>query len=282
MRTTISPKPIAVGTPIYLELIESLPVDSIEITEEVRRFHQESLIRGAYRDHTDAARAVWPEGPRGVSYFQMAGLALKVLEPDREFDLVIFVTASPDCQLTHFAGPRFIEQLDGPVGIMGIGDHGVAGPFTALRLAISHLRHGLVDRALILAMEQGMLPVLPGQLRVPNDSAVAMVVSLREGLRIDRLAVERNRSPELPPVDPTGTLLVKGGGGDFAETRQYAGTWKVETEYACTGAWERFASGFGEFDHSRVVLADADPYLPYQCVAELVADSRPSAEEPIR
>ncbi len=280
MKTTLSPGPAASDAPVYLERIESLPTELIEISEEVLMFHRESLLRGSYRNHVTAEDVVWPEGPRGVSYFQMAGLALEVLHPDRDFDLVVFVTATPDCQLTHFAGPRFNERLAGRAGIMGIGDQGVAGPFTALRLVSNHLRHGLAERALILVMEQGMLPILPGQLRVPNDSAVAMVVSRRGGLRIGNLAVERDRSPAYPADAPADTVLVRGPGADFADAWQFAETWKPERDYACTGVWERFASGFGELDLPRVVLADTDPHLPYRCMVEFTDDSRPAPEEP--
>ncbi|WP_100444593.1 beta-ketoacyl-[acyl-carrier-protein] synthase family protein [Glycomyces xiaoerkulensis] len=279
MRTIVSPRPLEADTPIYLERIESLPVDLIEISEEARRFHQESLLRGAYRNHVTAEEVRWPEGPRGVSYFQMAGLSLQVLAPDRDFDLVVFVTATPDCQLTHFAGPRFDEELPDGAGIMGIGDHGVAGPFTALRLVVNHLRNGLAERALVLAMEQGMLPILPGQLRVPNDSAVAMVVSLRGGMRIDRLAVERNRRPEPAPDQPSDALLVQGAGGDFLEAQRFSDIRKPETTYACTGVWERLAAALGDTAWPRIVLADADPHLPYRCLAEFTADPESTAEE---
>lgn len=281
MRTTPSFEAHAPDDPVYMERIVPLQLELIEVPDLLFAFHRESLLRGSYRNHVTAADAVWPEDALGVSYFQMARLALEVLAPDRDFDLVVFVTATPDCQLTHYAGPLFNEQLPGSPGIMGIGDNGVAGPFTALRLASNHLRHGLVDRVLILTMEQAMLPILPGQLRVPNDSAVAMIVSRRSGLRIDSLAIERTLRPTVAADTSADTLLVQGTGGDFIDPQEYTEIWKPEGTYACTGVWERFASGLPGLAQSRVVLADADPHLPYRCIAELSADTRPAVKDAV-
>jgi hypothetical protein len=279
VRTLVDPPPVRADAPVRLERIEALPVETIEIADLVRDFHRESLIRGVYRDHAPADRLEWPAGARGVSYYQMAGLALETLGDDRDFDLVVFVTATPDCQLTHFSGPRFNEELPGRPGIMGIGDHGVAGPFTALRLVANHLRHGLVSRALVLVMEQAMLPVVPGQLRVPSDSAVMMVVSSRSGPRIDRIAVDR--AEDAPPEidDLERSLVVQGANADFVPAHRHGDTWKTERTYACTGVWERYATGSAPGDR-RVVLADADPTLPYRCVAVLEPETPMPPEEP--
>jgi hypothetical protein len=280
MRTVVDPPPVGAAAPVRLERIESLPVENIEIADMVREFHRESLIRGVYREHGPADQLTWPEGARGISYYQMAGLALETLGDDRDFDLVVFVTATPDCQLTHFSGPRFNEELPGRPGIVGIGDHGVAGPFTALRLVANHLRYGLVSRALVLVMEQALLPVIPGQLRVPSDSAVMMVVSSRSGPRLDRVRVERVEDAP-PQVDELErSLVVQGAGADFLPTHRFGDTWKTERSYACTGVWERFASGAAATEHRRVVLADADPSLPYRCVAVLDNDNTEEGPRP--
>lgn len=279
MRTAVNPTFDRRDAPVYLERIEALPVTDIEITDLVREFHQESLIRGVYREHASGEGVRWPEASRGISYYQMAGQALDVLGDDRDFDLVLFVTATPDCQLTHFSGPRFNEELPGRPGIMGIGDHGVAGPFTALKLAANHLRFGLVDRVLVLIMEQGMLPVLPEQLRVPSDSAVMLVVSTRGGLRLDRVSVERAEGVPTEVDALEQSLVVQGEGADFLPAHRFGDTWKTERGYACTGVWERFATGAADLPRRRVVLADADPSLPYRCVAVLSSGTDAPPEE---
>jgi len=282
VRTTVDVSDGRRHLPVYLESIRSLPVSTIEITDLIREFHRTSLVRSLYERKGWASEYVWPEHALGVSYYQMAGLALEMLAPDRDFDLVIFVTATPDCQLTHFSGPRFNEVLPGRPGFIGIGDQGIAGPFTGLRIAANHLRFGLVRRALVLVMEQAMLPLMPSHLRIPRDSAVAMVVSQRSGLRLGAGSITRNTRVETRIDNPRDALLVSGADvGDLnlgAEDTGFAEVCKSDGEYACTGVWETLADRLPSVRQDRIVVADVDTVLSYRCLLELTR-SEPGPQE---
>lgn len=260
--------------PVYLERIDSLPVEEIEIPERIRQFHRSSLIGSIYSNKGVASEYAWPESARGTSYFHMAGLALDRLAPDRDFDLVILVTATPDCQLTHYSGLQFGEVLAGRPGLIGVGGQGVAGPFTALRIARNHLRFGLADRALVIIMEQAMLPIMPDHLWHPRDSAVAMVVSRRSGLRLGAESINRNGAPwPSPEQNYDNAALILGStvtDVDFvAPPAGFAEQCQAEGGYACTGVWETLAARLPALSHDRIVVADVDRPLSYRCFLEL-------------
>jgi hypothetical protein len=285
VRTGVAVSSKWIDAPVYLERVDSLPVAEIEVTERVREFHRASLIRSVYERRGSASEYTWPEAALGASYFHMAGLALEVLAPDRDFDLVVLVTATPDCQLTHFSGPRFNEALPGRPGFIGVGDQGVAGPFTALRIVRNHIRYGLVERAIVLVMEQAMLPVMPDHLRAPRDCAVAIVVSRRSGLRLAAESITRDGAarPRAVP-DYQNAVLIQGSGItdlDFiAPKARFGEVWKPEGNYACTGVWETLATRLPSLRHGRVVLADVDQPLSYRCYLELI-HTPPTQEEAV-
>ncbi|MEV0156313.1 hypothetical protein AB0H57_21645 [Micromonospora sp. NPDC050686] len=266
--------------PVCLERIVTLPLEQIEITETVRAYHRESLVRSLYQRKDRTGEYAWPESAFGASYFQMAGLALDVLAPDRDFDLVVFVTATPDCQLTHYSAPQFNEALPGRPGFIGIGDQGAAGPFTAVRIVRNHLRFGLVERAIILIMEQALIPQTPDRLWVPRDSAVALVLSRRGGLVLGSEAISRNSAIRLPPGGSEESVLIQGNGmteTDFAAPgARFAQVWRPDGDYACTGVWETLASRLPQLRHNRVVLAEADQTLSYRSFLEL---TRPAGDD---
>lgn len=272
MRTAVAVNRRWRDAPVYLERIESLPVEEIEITESVREFHRASLVSSIYQGV--ASEYAWPEGARGTSYFHMAGLALDLLAPDRDFDMVILVTATPDCQFTHYNGLQFDGVLSGRPGLIGIGGQGVAGPFTALRLAKNHLRFGLADRALVIIMEQAMLPLMPDHLWDPRDGAVAIVVSRRSGLRLAAESIDRNGAPR-PTMGQNyeDAVLIRGSGVtdvDFvAPHARFAEQYRAEGGYACVGVWDTLAARLPSLSHGRIVVTDVDKPLSYRCFLEL-------------
>ncbi|HEY2794385.1 MAG TPA: hypothetical protein VGJ28_18630, partial [Micromonosporaceae bacterium] len=274
MRTAMSGDRRFLTAPVYLERIESLPVGQVEVPEGIREYHQESLIRSIYEGKDTIDEFEWPKQALGVSFFQMAGLALDTLAPDVDFDLVVLASATPDCQITHFSGPRFDEVLPGHPGMIGVGDQGAASPFTAVRLAWNHLRYGLADRAIVLVMEQALLPVTDGSNWAPRDSAVVMVLSRRSGLRLEAASITRgeDRRP-LADRDYEDTLLIQGNGVtdlDFVAPRpRFGEIWKADGDYACTGVWDRLADGLPSLNHDRIVLAEVDRPLSYRCALEI-------------
>jgi hypothetical protein len=284
MRTGVTGDGLWLDAPVYLERIESLPVADIKIPDSVRRYHQESLTRSVYEGQDADGAFAWPEHAPGVSYFHMAGLALDTLAPDVDFDLVVLATATPDCQITHFSGPRFDETLPGHPGVIGIGDQGAAGPFTAVRLAWNHIRHGLVDRAIVLAMEQALLPVTNDHLWAPRDCAVVLVLSRRSGLRLTAGSITRGTGTQPSAAsDYEDAVLIQGSGVtdlEFVSPRaRFGEIWKAQGEgaYACTGVWDLLAARLPSLSHDRIILAEVDQPLSYQCVLELTRT--PSEEE---
>jgi hypothetical protein len=248
------------------------------VTEPVRDFHRASLRQSIYAEKGSAGDHVWPEDAHGASYFQMAGLALELLAPDRNFDLVILVTATPDCQLTHYSGSRFDEVLPGRPGLIGIGDQGVAGPFTALRIARNHIRFGLADRALVLIMEQAMLPAAPDSMWEPRDSAVAIVVSRRSGLQLTADSINRNGAAPSPVErDYETAVLIQGSSVTdldlIAPNARFGEIWKSEGPYSCTGVWETLAARLPSSRHERILVADIDQPLSYRCFLEITRET---------
>ncbi|MFI1002541.1 hypothetical protein ACIP10_26380 [Streptomyces galbus] len=193
----------------------------------------------------------WLTGGARVSYHDMVRVVVERLGAELAgVDLVVTVDASPDCRHQSFPACLLAAALPGDPLVLGISEQGVAGPFTALRLAHDQLRAGLRRRALVLVVEQSTLP--PGSFAGPvEDVAVALLLDAGPGPgpRLERPEVGiTGRGPEAAPPTPD-----------------------APPGHPCAGAWltlaDRLAGPGGPpyGPDGRLVIADRDPVLPYAC-----------------
>jgi hypothetical protein len=221
--------------------------------------------RASLRNHMTAlygelADPSWPDGGALVSYHHMARAVVGELGPDLTgVDLVIIVDASPDCRHQSFAGPVLTALLPGDPVMLGISEQGVAGPFTALRVAWQYLNSGAARRALVVVMEQSTLPPAAGADRVGQDVAVAMVLGPDGVVRLGLPEVTPTRSAAGNRPAPDVDLVVTGHAADG---------------HPCAGVWLQLAEVLGgSLDGGRILVTDQDPVLPYRCA---VTVTRPS------
>ncbi|WP_141208956.1 hypothetical protein [Streptomyces griseorubiginosus] len=216
--------------------------------------HLRALHRAAGSPDPTVELAWLTEGAR-VSYHDMVRVVVERMRARLDdVDLVVTVDASPDCRHQSFPACLLGAALPGDPLVLGISEQGVAGPFTALRLAHDQLRAGLRRRALVLVVEQSTLP--PGSFAGPvQDVAVALLLGNGPGPgpRLERPEVGiTGRGLEAAPAPPAST-----------------------DAHLCAGVWLTLADqwagpGGPPYDpEGRLVVADRDPVLPYACRAAL-------------
>ncbi|MFH8800940.1 hypothetical protein ACH4F6_15285 [Streptomyces sp. NPDC017936] len=264
------------------------PRDQRPYVDHVRALHRAA---GAPDPTEDLG---WLTGGSGVSYHDMVRVVVERLADDLAgVDLVVTVDAGPDCRHQSFPACLLGAALPGDPLVLGISEQGVAGPFTALRIAHDQLRAGLRRRALVLVLEQSTLPPgSPG--RPPEDVAVALLLGDGAGPRLER-----------PEVDVVGRVAdaVPRREALHAVGRPRASGPAPAPEAAvhrpCTGVWLALAhlmehsGGRPQPADGRLVVAERDPVLPYACRLTLTwpaparepgpsaAPSAPSVLEPV-
>ncbi|MCI4066942.1 hypothetical protein MRQ36_32020 [Micromonospora sp. R77] len=195
--------------------------------------HMESL----HGEFTDLS---WLTGGTVVSYHDMVRAVVDELGPAlADVDLVITVDGSPDCRHQSFPGALLADLLPGEPLMMGISEQGVAGPFTALRVAHHQLRTGGARRALIVVMEQSTLPPDDTAVRPTRDVAVALLLGGSGTLTVDAptLAVTRTGPAGWPVVD--ADLLVAGAHVDDLPTGKPVRRAEPDTPASATHPWRR-------------------------------------------
>ncbi|WIN00191.1 hypothetical protein ACTOB_003885 [Actinoplanes oblitus] len=231
--------------------------------------------RQSLREHMTAlygelADPAWPDGGALVSYHHMARAVVGELGAHLGgVDLVITVDASPDCRHQSFAGPVLADLLPGDPALIGVSEQGVAGPFTALRIAWHHLNSGAARRALIVVMEQSTLPPAAGADRVDRDVAVAMLLGPDGTVRLGLPEVTVTRSVPAgrtvhQAVDPDVDVVVAGAGTAGPPAR--VPVLRAADGHPCAGVWLVLAELLGgRHDGGRILVTDDDPALPYRC-----------------
>lgn len=246
----------------------------------------------AYRDHVESVYGAlpdfsWLEDGAAVSYHDMARVIARELAEDLvDVDLVITVDGSPDCRHQSFPSCLLADLMPGDPMLLGISEQGVAGPFTALRVAYDRLADGSSRRALVLVMEQTTLPPDDRAVRPARDVAVALLLGPDGAIPLERPVVtvdgrgasdgrrtagapERAEDGAYGPdgvYDPRADGVVAGAG----LTRPLRGTVlaRAEPGHPCAGVWLALAGLLERTDgrpEGRVLLADRDPVLPYHC-----------------
>jgi hypothetical protein len=139
------------------------------------------------------------------SYGQMAA---RVLEGHREasgpIDLIVLTYANSEILPREEAGLYLASAFPSARMVYAVSDQGLLAPFTALKLIAGHFREGDFERAAVVALEQGYVPLVCGQpAKMPtSDVAVAVIV-------------ERGASPA-PAASPPVILRKAGGSANAA------------------------------------------------------------------
>ena len=236
---------------------------------ELGRFqeHMESL----YGPFADVA---WLAEGTAVSYHDMARvIARRMADELADVDLLITVAASPDCRQFSLPGCVLASLAPGEPLMFGLSEQGIAGPFTALRIAADLIAAGTSRRALVLVMEQRTVPPDDGVTRPQSDVAVGLLLGGDHGVRLDRpqvTVVGRGSAPAALPALPDAGAFVLGTGIEEPATSGAAVT-RAEDGHPCAGVWLALARFLrrGGPPGSRVLVADRDPVLPYACTVLL-------------
>jgi hypothetical protein len=137
-----------------------------------------------YREYTGDMLAPFglslgPFEHQGQSYGEMGAAVLReLLGPGEQAGLLILVYAVPDIVPGRATATYLSEVCPGKPLAFALCDQGTAGPFTALRLARDYARRGEVETAVILVVEQSLLPYDTGTGAVPGvHAAVALLTS---------------------------------------------------------------------------------------------------------
>ncbi|GAA0362262.1 hypothetical protein GCM10009541_00670 [Micromonospora gifhornensis] len=215
-----------------------------------------------YGDFTDVS---WlTDGPM-VSYHDMVRTVVQELGPELvDVDLAITVDASPDCRHQSFPGPVLSHLLPGDPIMLGVSEQGVAGPYTALRIAHQYLRSGAATRALILIMEQSTLPPDDAAVRPVRDVAVALLLGPEGTVELDLPTVAVTRAEAAGALTNEVDLVVAGAA--LADLPTGVPVRRAEPGHPCAGVWLALAELLDSRpDGGRVLVADRDPVLPYRC-----------------
>jgi hypothetical protein len=235
----------------------------------------------AFRDHVESIHGPmddfsWLDDGPAVTYHDMARAVARELAGELDgVDLVITVDAGPDCRHQSFPGSVLGELIPGDPLIMGVGDQGVVGPFTALRLAVDLLAAGSCRRALVLITEQSTVAPTAWAARARHDVAVALLLGPDGAMGLDRPVVTvTGRAGATPPVEmpaartqrsaDAGALVAGAGLGDLRPGPGVALA-RAEDGHPCAGVWlalARFLERGGPVT-GQVLVADQDPVLPY-------------------
>ncbi|MCI3222561.1 hypothetical protein [Streptomyces sp. NP-1717] len=256
-----------------------------------------------YRDHVESVYGTlqdfsWLKDGTAVSYHDMARVIARELAADLvDVDLVITVDASPDCRHQSFPSCLLADLMPGDPMLLGVSEQGVAGPFTALRIAYDRLADGSSRRALVLVMEQSTLPPDDRAVRPARDVAVALLLGPDGAIPLERpvVTVDGRRTaggPEPAEDGPDGPYAPYGpyasradgviAGAGLTRPLPDAVLARAEPGHPCAGVWLALAGLLEEADGpagGRVLLADRDPVLPYHCALLLTL---PAGRTPAR
>ncbi|ARU51475.1 hypothetical protein CBR64_08265 [Cellulosimicrobium cellulans] len=286
------------GAALRVRGVVDVPVDDlVPVGDGTRRSVAEDL-RYVYGEDQPTD---WLESGPGRDYPTMIRAARAALR-DRgllaDVRLVVLVVTTPDLQHERLLGGFVADLFDDRPYTFCVTEQGLAGPFTALRLAHEELAHGgpqgvgLGGDALVLVLEQCTLP--PTATRVPaRDRVVALVVGHDgAGRPVEALSVARAPRGPRPgaahaseavawwgPVPDDARRIVLGVDVDPGEVPDVDGDVVLHADpgAAATGVWELLAA-CDEVPDAPVVLHERCLELGYRC--SLVLGPRSVAASP--
>ena len=291
------------GAVLRVRGVVDVPVDDlVPVGDGTRRSVAEDL-RYVYGEDQPTD---WLETGPGRDYPTMIRAARSALAERGLLDdvrLVVLVVTTPDLQHERLLGGFVADLFDDRPYTFCVTEQGLAGPFTALRLAHEELAHGgpqgvgLEGDALVLVLEQCTLP--PTATRVPaRDRVVALVVghdgagrpvealSVARAPRGPRPAAEAHDVAQEPgrEASPDARRVVLGVDVDPGEVPDTDGVVVLHADpgAAATGVWEVLAA-CDDVPDAPVVLHERCLELGYRCSLVLgpraVAATSPDADD---
>ncbi|WP_156186408.1 hypothetical protein [Cellulosimicrobium funkei] len=291
------------GAVLRVRGVVDVPVDDlVPVGDGTRRSVAEDL-RYVYGEGQPTD---WLETGPGRDYPTMIRAARSALAERGLLDdvrLVVLVVTTPDLQHERLLGGFVADLFDDRPYTFCVTEQGLAGPFTALRLAHEELAHGgpqgvgLEGDALVLVLEQCTLP--PTATRVPaRDRVVALVVghdgagrpvealSVARAPRGPRPAAEAHDVAQEPgrEASPDARRVVLGVDVDPGEVPDTDGVIVLHADpgAAATGVWEVLAA-CDDVPDAPVVLHERCLELGYRCSLVLgpraVAATSPDADD---
>jgi hypothetical protein len=240
----------------------------------------------------------------GHSYGEMAEeLIRETVREDEPVGLLILAYAVHDVRPGRSTALYLGGVCPGTPMAFTVCDQGIAGPYTAVRLASEYLRTGDTVRALIIVAEQAALhyelSAQPeAQITLPDEhSAVAVLFegvgatglsAVRELAGIAPSEVPRLLAAQLAEItsagsdrgrDPGRCVLVLGGGLSKADA-DGLGIDRIVAAQAgrpCTGVWHELAQGRAQWSEQGdfVILADYDRQLRTLCLCAIEMSGAP-------
>ncbi|MFD4991208.1 hypothetical protein ACFWH7_01045 [Cellulosimicrobium cellulans] len=273
------------GAVLRVRGVVDVPVDDlVPVGDGTRRSVAEDL-RYVYGEGQPTD---WLETGPGRDYPTMIRAARSALAGRGLLDdvrLVVLVVTTPDLQHERLLGGFVADLFDDRPYTFCVTEQGLAGPFTAMRLAHEELAHGgpqgvgLGGDALVLVLEQCTLP--PTATRVPaRDRVVALVVGHDgAGRPVEALSVARApRGPrpaaaahdvaQVPgrEASPDARRVVLGVDVDPGAVPDVDGGVVLHADpgAAATGVWEVLAA-CDDVPDAPVVLHERCLELGYRC-----------------
>jgi hypothetical protein len=193
------------------------------------------------------------------------------------FDLAVLASVTPDAEPT-FPMCYLQHAVPEPGLAFAIADQGVAGPFTALRMAVDRVRAGTAQRALVFVLDQAAVlhdGDVPERLRARTDAGVLLVLEADGAFGgvevLDRCRVElgevASRWAEIvreacaDAGSPVSVVVGPELHDRVADLPRQVETVPVPLGSPATGIWAAFADRLPAWRAAgrRVVLADYDP-----------------------
>ncbi len=211
--------------------------------------------------------AVRDDVRNGQVYGEMAAELIGAIVPPHErVDLLVLAFAIPDLRPGRATATYLSHVCPGGPLAFALCDQGTAAAFTGLRLAREYLSAGDCERALLLVVEQAVLPyATEAQTMVPDrHAAVAFLCGLSGVAKLRTLAqypnVSAERATELLESETEaagpGVTVIRGAGLAGELTGQ-----------PFTGAWWELAATLDLDTAVDVLVADYDPLLRYLSLA---------------
>lgn len=231
----------------------------------------------------------------GHTYAEMAEALIRdTVREDRPVDVLVLAYAVHDVRPGQSTALYLSDICPGRPLAFTVCDQGVAGPYTAVRIASEYVRGGDSMRALIVIAEQDALhyepptePDVPLMLPDGHHAAVMLlegvgtpsVTSVREYAGTAPADVRGLLAEQLADLtaatDPGRRVLLLGGGlsKDDADGLGVDRVIAAPTGQPCTGVWSELAQGHAEWaaQGALVTLADYDRQLRTLCLCTIEA-----------
>ena len=265
----------------------AFPSPSGPLLDALNAARLDEYLRDLLSSHGLGPAAVDPAAG-GQSYGAMAEALIELAVSEREpVDLLVLAYAIPDISPGHSITAQLSRHCPGAPLAFAVSDQGTAASFTGLRLAQQYARDAGLRRALLLVLEQALLPYDPGVPATTPDghAGVALVVgddtsaSAGERVRLGSIVTRAGLPDEALPREIDAlcsgtqpvTLILSSALADRVEVPDVDRVRTAPAGQPFTGVWWEVADELSLADAAprRIVLGDYDPLQSCLCLAAL-------------